>query len=307
MLTLRSKSAVQADAASVRAYVDGQQRSVKVVQSPKVDRRVMLVIDTSGSMGTSGMATVRRAVATFLRTAPADVRVGVATFATTAGVDLRPTLDRVAVQRVVDGLAARGDTSLYAGMRAAAGALGSVGDRSIVLLSDGADTVAPNRDSALASTVSALKASGVRTDVVQFKTDDPDAVAAIRAFAGANGGSLVSASDSAGVSAAFATSARALDTQVRFTIDGGEGLTGEHVIRVDGTASGTPFTFERPVVFAGAASAPAAAGVLAASDHRRREQRCSLSADRAGNHAVAAVGCRCPAWHSPSSGSPGPF
>ena len=85
----------------------------------------MLVIDTSGSMGAQGMATVRTAVSRpTSRRVPADVKVGVASFADTAGVDLAPTLDRAAAQRVVNGLDARGDTSLYAGCSSAAEALG---------------------------------------------------------------------------------------------------------------------------------------------------------------------------------------
>ena len=99
----------------------------------------------------------------------------------------------------------------------------------------------------------------MRTDVVQFKTDDPDAVAAIRAFAAVNGGSVVPAADTDGVNAAFETSARALEQQVRFTVDASDDLSGPHVVRVAGTAAGTPFSFERPVTFdAPALAAPAA-------------------------------------------------
>lgn len=90
---------------------------------------------------------------TYLQEAPKDVKVGVTTFADTAGVDLPPTKHRPQVQRVVDGLMARGETSLYAAVMAAAKELGGDGDRSMVLLSDGADTMSeqPKRDLASAT------------------------------------------------------------------------------------------------------------------------------------------------------------
>ncbi len=216
----------------------------------------MLVIDTSGSMGASGMATVRAASKSFLRAAPSDVLVGVTSFADTAGVDLGPTLDRGAVQRVVDGLTARGSTSLYAAMNAATIALGSTGDRSIVLLSDGADTVAPDGPNALAGTVDRLRAAGVRVDVVRFKTADPAAVTALTRFASANGGAVVPASDTAAVTAAFQASARALDQQVQFSVALPAGQHGTHRVDITGLADGTPFSFTRTVDF-GAAPAPA--------------------------------------------------
>ena len=57
-------------------------------------RATMLVVDTSGSMGEAGMATVRTAVAAFLKDVPEDVSVGLVSFAATAGVDVPPTKDR---------------------------------------------------------------------------------------------------------------------------------------------------------------------------------------------------------------------
>ncbi|GAA2159914.1 tight adherence protein B [Humibacillus xanthopallidus] len=254
VLTLRSKSPTLVDPGSLKATIDGKAAPVSIKQAPKLERRAMIVIDTSGSMGTSGMQTVRTAMAQYLKSVPDDVLVGVATFADTAGVDLAPTADRAAVQRVVDGLEARGNTSLYAGMQSAVKALGKKGDRSIVLLSDGADTVANNRDAALAKTTAALKNAGVRTDVVQFKTTDPDAVTSLRAFTKANGGSLVPAGDTAAVAAAFQQSAKALDSQVQFTVQSDSKLAGAHELALSGTAGGTNFNFARTVTAAAAAT-----------------------------------------------------
>lgn len=258
VLTLRSRSAVQVDPAKLTVTLDNTTYPVTIKQAPKKERKAMLVIDTSGSMGAAGMATVRTASAQFLRSVPSDVKVGVASFANTAGVDLAPTLNRAAAQRVINGLGSRGDTSLYAGMIAATKALGTAGDRSIVLLSDGADTVAKDEAGSRKATISRIKAAGVRVDVVRFKTDDPDATAALVGFANANGGSVVAAGDTAAVSAAFQTSAKALDQQVQFTIVVPTTQTGAHALKLSGVAGGTAFSFVRSIDFGAGAPAPTA-------------------------------------------------
>jgi len=270
VITLRSKIDVQVDPSSLRVKVDAEQFPATVKQAAKLDRKAMLVIDTSGSMGAQGMSTVRKASATYLRSVPADVKVGVASFANTAGVDLAPTLNRAAAQRVIDGLDARGDTSLYAGMQGAAAVLSGNGDRSIVLLSDGADTTADNKALALKNTIAKLKAADIRVDVVRFKTNDPDATGALKAFADTNGGTVLAADDTAGVSAAFAASAQALDRQVQFSTVIPKSLSGVHQYVVSGTAGGTPFAFSRQITFGAPAApkpspAPAATGAPAAA------------------------------------------
>lgn len=259
VITINSKTQAPIEPGGLTVKVDGASYPVTLRQPQKVERQAMLVIDTSGSMGTQGMNTVRSASATYLKTVPADVKVGVASFANTAGVDLKPTLNRPAVQRVINGLAARGDTSLYAGMQSAASALGSTGDRSIVLLSDGADTVASDKAKALRNAINKVRSGDIRVDVVRFKSDDPDATAALQAFARANGGSVVSADDTAGVSAAFASSARALNRQVQFAVTIPKALSGVHRYDVTGKAGTTGFSFGRQVSFAagGTSQAPA--------------------------------------------------
>ena len=256
VLTLRGKDAVQVDPGSLKATIDGKSVPATIRQIPGLERRAMLVIDTSGSMGQSGMATVRTATASYLRAVPPDVLVGVVSFANTAGVDLAPTKDRAAVQRVVNGLASRGNTSLYAAMQSAIKALGAKGDRSIVLLSDGADTMAGDKAAARGSVMSGLKAASVRVDVVQFRTTDPDATTAVRGFAVANGGSVVSAGDTAAVASAFQSSAKSLDAQVQFTIVTREPLSGAHALELQGKAGSSSFGFQQSVDFVGASPTP---------------------------------------------------
>src|SRR5690242_7277106 len=68
VITLRSKVDVRVDPASLKVKIDGQEFPATVKQAAKLDRRAMLVIDTSGSMGVQGMLTVRKAAATYLST-----------------------------------------------------------------------------------------------------------------------------------------------------------------------------------------------------------------------------------------------
>ncbi len=107
VLTLRSTEAIEVDAKSLTAAVDGEDMPVAIDKASRIERRAMLVIDTSGSMGVEGMATVRSATDDYLKIVPSDVLVGVASFANTGGVDLKPTEDRQQVARVVKGLRSR--------------------------------------------------------------------------------------------------------------------------------------------------------------------------------------------------------
>ena len=85
-LLVRGDEAVAVDPASVRVTMDGKPAVVSVQPAAQQPRSTMLVIDTSGSMGATGMGTVRSAVRQFLADVPKDVKVGVVSFATTAGV-----------------------------------------------------------------------------------------------------------------------------------------------------------------------------------------------------------------------------
>ena len=174
----------------------------------------MLVVDTSGSMGEAGMATVRTAVAAFLKDVPKDVSVGLVSFAATAGVDVPPTKDRARVQKAVNALRSRGETTLYDGVALAAAGLAGYDDRSLVLLSDGGDT--RSTKATKASATAALKRNGVRAEVIGFKTDDSDNTV-LKGFAAAGGGSVAAAGNDDAVRQAFEAAAKALDSQVTFT------------------------------------------------------------------------------------------
>lgn len=246
-LVLRGTDAVTVDPRSVTASIGGRATPVVVKPAAGKQRATMLVIDTSGSMETSGMVAVRAAVQDFLRAVPKDVKVGVVSFASTAGVDVKPTTDRAAVQRAVDSLRSRGETALYQGVQRAVKALGTQGERSVVLLSDGGDTVESNKGGAareasqLKAAVAALSKGKVRAEVIAFKSPESNGDVLER-FATAGGGSVATASDRAAVQKAFAAAARSLESQVTMTVTRPQGLTGVQSIQVKGQASASPFT-----------------------------------------------------------------
>ncbi|WP_392544893.1 VWA domain-containing protein [Oryzobacter telluris] len=246
-LIIRGVDPKQIDTTQVIARVDGKSAVIKIAPATTSSRTTMLVIDTSGSMGEAGMGTVRAAVKDFLAAIPADVKVGVVSFSSTAGIDVRPTTDRAKVQSVVNGLKARGETSLYEAVQDAVTALGTEGERSIVLLSDGEDTVAgagdggAARDNAQrAAATNALTKAKVRAEVVAFKNDAGRA--ALNGFARAGGGTVVSAADRDAVKRAFDTAAATLEGQVRFDLTVPPGLAGDYEVVLDGSAAGQKFS-----------------------------------------------------------------
>ncbi|GGB84973.1 hypothetical protein GCM10011314_25820 [Knoellia flava] len=246
-LILRGADSVAVEPRSVTATIGGKDTQVTVTPAAAKPRTTMLVIDTSGSMEASGMATVRTAVREFLAAVPQGVKVGVVSFASTSGVDVKPTTDRAVVQRAVDGLRSRGETALYAGVQDAVKALGTVGERSIVLLSDGGDTVEEQKGglareaSQLATATTLLTQAKVRAEVIAFNSPEANG-AVLKQFATAGGGSVVTAGNRGAVAKAFDAAARTLDSQVSISLSRPAGLTGIQPVVVKGLASGAPFT-----------------------------------------------------------------
>jgi tight adherence protein B len=247
-LIVRGEEELVVDQTSITGTLGGETVPVTPTPGAERPRSTMLVIDTSGSMGTAGMATVRAAVDEFLDGVPEDVKVGVVSFAKTSGVDVEPTTDRDAVREEVGALVSRGETALYAGVTDAVVGLGMEGERSIVLLSDGGDTMAKKQGGAAAerkaraAALSALTDAKVRAEVVAFKGDEDADRTVLEAFASAGGGSVASAEDRAAVAKSFAAAARALESQVALSITRPAGMTGVQELVVTGTASGQAFT-----------------------------------------------------------------
>ena len=150
-------------------------------------------------------------------------------------------------------------------------ALGTKGERSIVLLSDGGDTVeeikggAARSESQRKAALSALQKNKVRAEVIAFKSPEGNTTV-LQQFAKAGGGSVASASDRAAVSRAFAAAARALESQAVLDVKRPAGVSGDQEVVVSGTAGGQPFEARSTVDLGDTAPlvAPTASETLAA-------------------------------------------
>lgn len=214
------------DPASVSVTIDGMPApaSAQNVSATTIDlnRQVVLLVDTSGSMAGAGIAAAKQAATAYLRAAPRDVAIGLISFADTARVLAAPSQDRASVARAVAGLTAKGETAMYDGVQTALHVLGARGLRNVVLLSDGADTVSKTT---MAVVLPAVRSSGVRVDGVAFRTNET-AGATIQQIAGATGGRVLSATGVSALTDAFRRAAVSLTDQVIVTAEVPEALAG---------------------------------------------------------------------------------
>jgi tight adherence protein B len=121
----------------------GEARDVTVEQLSTADLEVVLLIDTSGSMGGAPITAARQAASTFVSGLPQDVRVAVMTFDSEVRVVSGSDASREEQLAAIDTIEAGGRTSLYdsvlAGLDSLSPASPDGGGRAIILLSDGED------------------------------------------------------------------------------------------------------------------------------------------------------------------------
>ncbi len=176
-----------------------------------VRRTSVLVIDTSRSMRGDRFRAAKKAARTYLATVPDDVHVGIVSFADEVVPLLQPTQDRAEAEALIGDLSLSRRTRLYDGVLAGVAMAGDEGQRSLLVLSDGADTSRTPVDEA----ATAISSAGVLVDVVALEQRGPD-VAALRSLAAAGSGDVVSA-DSAALAETFSAEADVLATQVLVT------------------------------------------------------------------------------------------
>lgn len=243
---------------SLKVTISGKAYPVDAIasgQGTPLSRTAIIVVDTSGSMGPAGMATVRSATAAFLRSVPNDVSVGVIAFSATPKLLLAPTTDHGKVQSSVDTLTANGETALYDAVALAVRTLGTTGERSILLLSDGGDTV--SRTSNQASATASLKAAHVRAEAVSFNSGEAN-TSVLRGFAQAGGGSVVAAANSGAVQSAFTAAAQTLASQLTFSVPMPPGVSGVQNVVISGSANGQAFATPATVDFGAGVPLPQA-------------------------------------------------
>jgi tight adherence protein B len=287
ILTARTAGGAKISPASVRATLAGVAAPVSVQPIARERRVATLLIDTSGSMGVAGLRTVVRATDAFLAAVPKDVYVGAVAFSTVPTVVAVPTLDHAAVRSAVAGLKSQGETSLYDGVATALAQLGTAGDRSFVLISDGGDTRSRR---ALAQTLTALSASGARAQVVGFKTSESQDSVLTR-LATAGHGTVSAAGSSADVSdafasAAFTVAAQAFGSQIRVVVTAPPSAGGTVPLVVSATAGGKAFQGSAAVNLA-AKSRPSSAASPVASTARASSHQPTPSGTSRGPLGVA--------------------
>jgi tight adherence protein B len=227
------------DPKSVTVTLDGKAVEATAAQAgavgATVTRRAVLAIDTSGSMNTSNrIGAARLAALAYLARVPADVEVGLITFSSRATVRVAPTKDRSKVRTAVQSLQATGDTALYDAVGLARQVLGSTGDRSILVLSDGKDE---GSRTTLASNVAALRAAKIPLNAVLL--GNTGAQQSLQALSDAAGGRVVSAQAAADLTRTFEQAARASDKDLELSIKIPATFTGgEAPVTVRATAGG---------------------------------------------------------------------
>ncbi|MEO5652849.1 MAG: type II secretion system F family protein [Marmoricola sp.] len=190
-----------------------------------VERITILAIDTSNSMRGARIKEAKKAAGAFLNAAPANVRVGLVTFDSTVQTLLAPGLDRDAARQALDGLKLTRQTKLYDGvlgaLETAGPAVKTVGQRKVLVLSDGKDT----SKTSLASVIAAVKKSKAQVDVVSLQQDDAGNQALVD-IAEAGNGTVLDATDPTALTTAFADEADALARQIVVTAEVPESVSG---------------------------------------------------------------------------------
>ncbi|MEO5662944.1 MAG: type II secretion system F family protein [Nocardioides sp.] len=222
----------------VSVQVDGTavDADASTVTAGDVARSTILVVDASNSMSGAKFAAATDAVTAFLATAPPDVQVGMVAFAGQVGTTIEPTTDRTALLDEFKGLELAQGTSVYDALAEAITLAGTEGSRSLLLLSDGADTGSD-------TTLDAVAASAVESEVVVDVVSLANAKQAgtLAKLASDTNGRVIPA-DSAALSQVLTEQADALAQQLLVKFELPDGVSGEADIAITVQGTGTTYT-----------------------------------------------------------------
>jgi tight adherence protein B len=243
------------DLDGVDVTVEGQSvdATAETVEGGQVERTTVLVLDASNSMEGEKLTAATSAIDSFLESAPADVQIGLVTFAGTVQQTIEPTTDHQSIVDALTGVQLKPGTKLYDAVAAGAELAGTEGARSLLVLSDGADTGSVSTIGELSDSTAE---SGVVVDVVALAQSE-EQQATLNGLASAAGGQVIPADPDA-LDAVFSAQAEALASQVLVTFDLPPGVSGEQTVEASLTAGGSTFTDSAFVTLTGAAPAAAA-------------------------------------------------
>jgi tight adherence protein B len=212
----------EVDLGDVTATIDGEDAPAEAALATStrdVRRTAVLAIDVSKSMDGERFEAAQSAALTFLDTVPDDVYVGIVTFANDVETAVAPTQDRDEARTVIEDLELTPETHLYDGVLAAVDMAGSDGQRSVLVLSDGADT----SDTELDAVTTSVTDAEVLLDVVALDQSG-GALSALESLAGSAEGRVIDADPDA-LREAFTQEADALARQVLVTAELPESVT----------------------------------------------------------------------------------
>lgn len=226
------------DDSSLSVVVDGSAVLPKVTtaESGDIERSTVLVLDASNSMGRDGKYDAAiAAVDAYLDAAPPDVAVGLVTFAGKVKEQIAPTTDHSTVRAAVESARLTRGTSVYDAIDAARALVGTDGARSLLVLSDGADTNSvTNLDVASGGVVDA----DVVVDVIDLQ--NAGATTKLSSLADATGGRVIPADPDA-LSTVLSEQGDALAHQLLVTFNLPEDVRGEASVDVSVSANGQTF------------------------------------------------------------------
>ncbi|HUH07005.1 MAG TPA: VWA domain-containing protein [Egibacteraceae bacterium] len=207
----RGLEAVDLEAAAFELVESGRGVDVEVSRVPADHADVVLLVDTSGSMAGASLSAAKDAATTFVSALPAAAEVALVSFAEEPVVVTDFTADAQALRAAIDGLEASGETALYDAVLAAARMLEGRGEapRTVLLLSDGGDTVSSTTQDRAAR---ALAATSAAVFPVLFQTEETD-VEALRELAGPQSNPVVQVDDAASVTTALEELSTDLENQ----------------------------------------------------------------------------------------------
>ncbi len=221
----------EADLGSVAVSLGTDSIPAKAVRASgaaeTVRRTTVLAMDVSNSMRGDRITAAKAAATTFLDNAPDDLNIGLVTFAGAVTTVVQPTTNHDTVKSAVDALALSKGTRLYQGVAQAVTATGKEGARSVLVLSDGADsTKTPIATALTAITAGAQGENQVKVDVVAIAQAAAQR-SLLAQMADAGGGTVLDADQPDQIEGLFADEAAALAQQVLVTGTPDESLRGE--------------------------------------------------------------------------------
>ena len=188
---------------------DGAERPVDVRQAESADLQVLLLIDTTGSMGGAPIEDAKAAASTFVERLPGDTSIAVLNYDTEATVVTDFDASRDEHLAGIGGLVAGGRTAMYDAVGTAVEVFPKADERTeriIVLLTDGEDNAS---ETTVDDAIEALQANDVTLHSIEYLTAFTDE-AAIREMANATGGTVSEADDAAGLTRVYEDLAAAL-------------------------------------------------------------------------------------------------